>query len=90
MAWHLIDTKALPEPMQAYNYWESKQQIWCKFNENVNDIISENKSILTENHIIICYCFQTWISYITVDQGERFENTYELLNLRALKYSPVN
>ena len=31
-----------------------------------------------------------WVTAVNMSSGGRFKNTYGLLNLRALKFSPVN
>ena len=65
---------------------------WCVISNHSLDLLYDTIVTITEYKFITKFhkkCFFS-VCHRYVKPGGRFKNTYELLNLRALKYSPVN
>ena len=89
-----ISTFMLQYQGEHWNYllhWENILMTWTLFSySSPTDIFPRPKSHKWVQKHIINSMTIVFNKSFHVDTGGRFKNTYELLNLRALKFSPVN
>ena len=97
MAWHLLGTKSMPDPMLMHCTLGPEEHISVKFcfklKENAFKIVCKMSGLdawHTKLQCTICTTKGLLCKMAIYLLGGRFKNTYELLNLNALKFSPVN
>ena len=94
MACRLFRAKPLSEPMQTYYQSDLKKFSLMKFYLKFKSFHSRKciwKCCLQNggHFVSASMCFKCW-SITDTGPGGHFKNTYELLHLRALKFSPAN